>query len=324
MRNILIIPILFLLVACHKDNDTQQSNDKRLKQIITVAYSDNGGYYTEGVVFSTNYRWEGGVLVCDSQTSSYIEPVSDDQTLQYNGDTITYGTIIAIRRNGKIVEVFNTDPNAMNYHCTYTYDDYGQIEKEIVTYENNIYTTTTYTWSNGNVTRTHTEYDLQDAENNYDTYYSYDNKENPFKGSLIPTVRSISRNNLLERVQMTDYDTTRIIYNYSYKGNYPIIEYSQTLTSNTYNPIIPSKSYFVYMDGTSANIPQICNITATANRSTEAGYYARGGGQYEYGATVILQAFERDFIRWDDGNTDNPRTVIARGDATYTAIYTDK
>ena len=84
-----------------------------------------------------------------------------------------------------------------------------------------------------------------------------------------------------------------------------------------------NKRYYVYADGTSATIPQICNITATANRSTEAGYYARGGGQYEYGATVILQAFERDFIRWDDGNTDNPRTIIARGDATYTAIYTD-
>lgn len=311
MRKIAIIPILFLLVACHKDNDTQQSNDKRLNQTITVAYSDNGGCYTEGMIFSTNYRWDDSVLI------------SDSQTLHYNGDTITYGTIIAIRRDGKIVEVFNTDPNAMNYHCTYTYDDNGQIEKEIVTYDNNIYTTTTYTWSNGNVIKTHTEYDLQDTEHNYDTYFSYDNKENPFKGSLIPTVRSISRNNLLERVQMTDYDTTRIIYNYSYKGDYPIIEYSQTFTSNTYNPIIPSKSYYVYMDGTSASIPQICNITATANRSTEAGYYARGGGQYEYGATVILQAFEPDFIRWDDGNTDNPRTVIARGDATYTAIYTD-
>ena len=78
------------------------------------------------------------------------------------------------------------------------------------------------------------------------------------------------------------------------------------------------------MDGTSANIPQFCTITADANRYTEAGYKAQGSGTYEYGATVILQAFERDFICWDDGNTDNPRTVIARGDATYTAIYTDK
>lgn len=304
--------ILLIITACHKDNDTQQSNDKRLKQTITVSYSDNGGYYTDGMVFYTNYRWDDSVLV------------SDSQTLHYNGDTIIYGTIIAIRRNGKIVEVFNTDPNAMNYHCTYTYDDNGQIEKEIVTYDNNIYTTTTYTWSNGNVIKTHTEYDLQDAEHNYDTYYSYDDKENPFNGSLIPTVRSISRNNLLERVQMTDYDTTRMIYNYSYNGNYPIIEYSQTLTSNTINPIIPTKSYYVYMDGTSATIPQFCTITVDANRYTEAGYKARGSGTYEYGATVILQAFERDFIRWDDGNTDNPRTVIARGDATYTAIYTDK
>ena len=63
----------------------------------------------------------------------------------------------------------------------------------------------------------------------------------------------------------------------TYSNGYPIIQ------KYIDEPTHISKTYYVYADGTSANIPQICNITATANRSTEAGYYVRGGGQYVRG-----------------------------------------
>ena len=47
-------------------------------------------------------------------------------------------------------------------------------------------------------------------------------------------------------------------------------------------------------------------------------------GQYPYG-TVLKVLAEPDncfeFSRWSDGNTDNPRTIIVTGDATYTAEF---
>lgn len=42
------------------------------------------------------------------------------------------------------------------------------------------------------------------------------------------------------------------------------------------------------------------------------------------GATVVLQAKPSAgnlFIRWNDGNTDNPRTITVQSDVTYKAIF---
>ena len=49
-----------------------------------------------------------------------------------------------------------------------------------------------------------------------------------------------------------------------------------------------------------------------------------GGGTYPEGATVTLTAMPKGsavFQKWDDGATDNPRTVTVTGDATYTAVF---
>ena len=49
-----------------------------------------------------------------------------------------------------------------------------------------------------------------------------------------------------------------------------------------------------------------------------------GGGAYYYGDTITLTAHNNTgyaFDQWDDGETDNPRTIIVEGDATYTAVF---
>ena len=49
-----------------------------------------------------------------------------------------------------------------------------------------------------------------------------------------------------------------------------------------------------------------------------------GAGTYYYGDMVTLTAIENTgyaFSQWDDGVTDNPRTIIVEGDATYTAVF---
>ena len=49
-----------------------------------------------------------------------------------------------------------------------------------------------------------------------------------------------------------------------------------------------------------------------------------GAGDYASGTSVVLTATPNSgykFIHWSDGNTDNPRTIIVSGNATYTAIF---
>ena len=49
-----------------------------------------------------------------------------------------------------------------------------------------------------------------------------------------------------------------------------------------------------------------------------------GGGDYEYDSHITLNAYAvpgHPFLRWNDGNTDNPRTIVVDEDVTYTAYF---
>ncbi len=66
--------------------------------------------------------------------------------------------------------------------------------------------------------------------------------------------------------------------------------------------------------------PDSYTITVSAGEHGSA----NGGGTYDYGTTATLTATadaHYHFTRWNDGNTDNPRTVSVEGDATYTAEF---
>ena len=52
-----------------------------------------------------------------------------------------------------------------------------------------------------------------------------------------------------------------------------------------------------------------------------------GGGVYPAGSAVDISAFpslQGRFVKWQDGNTENPRTVILNGDMEFTAEFTAK
>ena len=63
-------------------------------------------------------------------------------------------------------------------------------------------------------------------------------------------------------------------------------------------------------------------ITAVSANSTEGS--VSGSGIYPDGSTVTLTAIpasHRHFLHWDDGSTENPRTITVTGDSTYTAYF---
>lgn len=70
------------------------------------------------------------------------------------------------------------------------------------------------------------------------------------------------------------------------------------------------------------NHQQTYIITATSANPTMGN--VTGGGTYNEGATATLTATANSgyhFTQWQDGNTQNPRTITVTGDATYTAYF---
>ena len=122
-----------------------------------------------------------------------------------------------------------------------------------------------------------------------------------------------------------------------------------TITSNTsvlrYNTTASSGLMFRYYKSTSTTFPLIqlfkrietggsittysnystyCSSSYTITVNAGAGGTASGGGTYANGSSQIISATPStcyQFLQWNDGNTDNPRTITVSGDATYTATF---
>ena len=65
-------------------------------------------------------------------------------------------------------------------------------------------------------------------------------------------------------------------------------------------------------------------FTITVNVNDSAMGTVTGGGTYAENATATLTATAKEgyqFVKWDDGNTSNPRTITVTKDETYTAVF---
>ncbi len=72
-------------------------------------------------------------------------------------------------------------------------------------------------------------------------------------------------------------------------------------------------------------IEEMCsNIVITVTSANESMGTVLGGGEYEFGTEVTITATPNQgyrFVSWNDGNTDNPRTITVTEDATYIASF---
>lgn len=78
------------------------------------------------------------------------------------------------------------------------------------------------------------------------------------------------------------------------------------------------------MQYTAVFIADKYTITVTANDPTKG--RVKGSGRYDYGTVVEISATPFEGFKldaWNDGNTDNPRTITVEGDAEYVANFTD-
>ena len=89
---------------------------------------------------------------------------------------------------------------------------------------------------------------------------------------------------------------------------------------NTDNP----REIVVTEDVTYTAIFELQTCVITTEVTPEGAGTVSGGGTYSYGNIVTLTVQTNtgyEFVRWSDGFTNNPRTIIVEGDATYTAVF---
>ncbi len=76
--------------------------------------------------------------------------------------------------------------------------------------------------------------------------------------------------------------------------------------------------YFTIME-------EICdNMTITVTSANESMGTVSGSGEYAFGTVATITAIPNEgyrFVSWNDGNTDNPRTITVTEDATYIASF---
>ena len=101
-------------------------------------------------------------------------------------------------------------------------------------------------------------------------------------------------------------------------GNWLFIQWNDGSTNNPYTITVPPTN-ITY----TANFAAVGTISVGAN--TNAGGTLSGGGSFFVGTTDLVSAVQASgwqFVRWSDGDTNNPRTVVvAFGNKSYNAVF---
>ena len=101
-------------------------------------------------------------------------------------------------------------------------------------------------------------------------------------------------------------DTVNIMFRYISDDMYAFFLDDITINTSTPNPPSPTQ------------------YTLTVVSNNDAWGTVSGGGTYNQGATVTIRATANSgyhFVQWNDGNTQNPRTVTVNANATYVATF---
>ena len=98
---------------------------------------------------------------------------------------------------------------------------------------------------------------------------------------------------------------------------------SDVSTSESYTFTVTEDATYVAVFGE----PAVTYYTVSTAANPAAGGTVTGGGTYASGTEVTLTATPNEgyeFVKWNDNNTDNPRTITVTGDVTYTAQFSLK
>mgnify|MGYP002625874326 CR=1 FL=1 len=140
------------------------------------------------------------------------------------------------------------------------------------------------------------------------------------------TFRAVSADSTQGVVQVLNAPTcsnpNAVLYAVPSNG-YRFLRWSTGSTANPYTLTVSSDTTitaFFTPDGT----PQPTQYTLTVVSANPTMGSVSGGGTYDENTTATLAAIPNSgyrFLRWQDNNTDNPRSVTVTTNATYTAYF---
>lgn len=319
--------------ACGKDDETTTpttptDGEKRIKWRETYHYEhDSSEEYTHGHFSRTKLTWEGDKLKRyeafddDNSSRGYCE-ISYENGLakefrMYDENGEIRRTATFFYTGDKVTRVHTTSYDDGESEYTYEYNSAG----EVVKVNRPSGSTITCTWENGNIV------EARFSSGGMETY-TYDNKVNPGQALSVfayvePAPVYFSRNNIVSSTYTEEGHEDRDDYTYTYNGDYPT---SQKHSYSASYGESYSATFFRYTDGSGMAAP-VCHIRAQDENQP---YYVSGDGVYLKGDMVIISTTSEyyhngtlyTFSRWDDGNTDNPRTFTATADVTLRPIYT--
>lgn len=336
---------------------TQSTTPKRLASLTSISYSQYRSYNyeteqyelssTSGSKNGATFRWSSsGLLIGMGMEGIGID--GDLLTIEYDGNKmkniVINGAAMGASGNviyscsytdDKLTTLYASIPGRGWSNTTLSYNPNGELISMREQSSDGDVIEVALVWENGNVIHAQKAYSgAHYSETHIETYdYFYDNMSSMFTGiemyGLIgSSYYMLSRNNVLrviDNYSNTQSDTT--IYIYDYDGDWPVTQ-SQILNSNSaYSGGYRSENtnYLRYTDGSGATAPQTFNISVTSNMSDNTNVHVSGGGEYEAGRQVVLSAscYQSDisFRCWNDGVTDNPRTITATENAKYIAVF---
>ncbi len=332
--------------ACDRDDAQTPSNpsvpdgEKRLEWVESFQYEHHQyDEYTSSRLYRDKFSWENGLLKrweifdIDNHPRGYLEPIYEDgktkELRQYTASGVMEESITFFYTGDRLTRAHSVaEWGATDY--TFEYNAAGELVKQTRTREAGSTSTELYTWENGNVVKMVDQYDSYVKER----VYEYDDKPNVLRhvykdiayiGTI--TVPMLSKNNVV-KFSKSDNEEGRNTYThtntYTYDGDH--------VTSSTYiGGSYAERQFFRYTDG-SGMAAQVCRIRFQDGYDDESRpYYVRGKGDYLKGDKVVIgtdsyyvhNGTYYTFSHWDDGNTDNPRTFTATGDATFRPVYTE-
>lgn len=344
------------MVACQKENTneaeiTGKTDGKKIVKETSIYYSYHGDAYATGERYSYGhvaggkYVWKDNQLV-DVHLISYrngaMEETAGVLQLIYDGGvptSVIYGdedTMSLTYSNGRLTKITTT------YNIEeLSYSSDGRLEEVTETEPSGEYSShSRITWEGNNIASI-CKISYYNGSKRYQTdyTYTYDNKKSAY--TMLPEylkyfshdASTLSANNMLTEREVTvyedeylrDYNTEyTTTYTYTYEDDYPVkcvkIDNSTDDNSNI------ETTYFEYVDGTgrSQQVPSIYTLTVDVNNDNYGNAY--GEGSYVAGDTAVLYAWAYmncTFLHWNDGNTDNPRTITVNENASYTAYFSD-
>ena len=89
-------------------------------------------------------------------------------------------------------------------------------------------------------------------------------------------------------------------------------------------PATESITFHAYFQEAAVTPPPTPQYTLTVISSDESKGSVTGGGTYDEGTTVQIVAIPKsgyEFVQWNDGNTENPRSIVLSSDSTFTASF---